>query len=106
MTDGRPAPDQDALSKIDTTVPHSARIWNYWMGGKDNYEVDRIAGDAYREHAPTIETMARASRQYLIRAVTFVAGDLASASSSTSAPDCRRTTTPIRWPSASRPRRR
>ncbi|MGV9254842.1 SAM-dependent methyltransferase [Streptomyces sp. NPDC003697] len=74
MADGRP--DQDALSKMDTTVPHSARIWNYWMGGKDNYEVDRIAGDAYRKVAPTIETMARASRQYLIRAVTLVAGEL------------------------------
>lgn len=72
----RPAPDQDALSKIDTTVPHSARIWNYWMGGKDNYEVDRVAGDAYREVAPNIETMARASRDYLIRTVTFVAGEL------------------------------
>ncbi|MFD7994694.1 SAM-dependent methyltransferase [Streptomyces mexicanus] len=76
MAEGQLTPDQDALSKIDTTVPHSARIWNYWMGGKDNYEVDRIAGDAYREHAPTIETMARASRQYLIRAVTYVARDL------------------------------
>ncbi|MFI9600248.1 SAM-dependent methyltransferase [Streptomyces sp. NPDC004069] len=76
MADGELTPDQDALSKIDTTVPHSARIWNYWMGGKDNYEVDRIAGDAYREHAPNIETMARASRRYLVRAVTFVAGDL------------------------------
>jgi hypothetical protein len=76
MTDGRTAPDQEALSRIDTTVPHSARIWNYWMGGKDNYEVDRIAGDAYRKTAPNIETMARASRQYLIRTVTFVAGEL------------------------------
>lgn len=73
MTDGRPTPDQEALSKIDTTVPHSARIWNYWMGGKDNYEVDRVAGDAYREIAPNIETMAKASRTYLIRTVTFVA---------------------------------
>ena len=73
MPDGHPTPDQEALSKIDTTVPHSARIWNYWMGGKDNYEVDRIAGDAYREIAPNIETMARASRVYLIRTVTFVA---------------------------------
>ncbi|MFF8594760.1 SAM-dependent methyltransferase [Streptomyces sp. NPDC015220] len=76
MADSRSTPDQDALSRIDTTVPHSARIWNYWMGGKDNYEVDRIAGDAYREHAPAIETMARASRRYLIRAVTYVAGEL------------------------------
>ncbi|MFI1358874.1 SAM-dependent methyltransferase [Streptomyces sp. NPDC020898] len=73
MADDQPTPDQEALSKIDTTVPHSARIWNYWMGGKDNYEVDREAGDAYREIAPNIETMARASRTYLIRTVTFVA---------------------------------
>jgi len=29
---------------IDTTVSHSARIWNYWLGGKDNYPVDREAG--------------------------------------------------------------
>ncbi|MFI1486227.1 SAM-dependent methyltransferase [Streptomyces sp. NPDC020747] len=76
MADGQSTPDQDALSKIDTAVPHSARIWNYWMGGKDNYEVDREAGDAYREIAPNIETMARASRGYLIRTVTFVAGEL------------------------------
>ncbi|MFE6282129.1 SAM-dependent methyltransferase [Streptomyces sp. NPDC057877] len=76
MADGQSTPAQKALSKIDTTVPHSARIWNYWMGGRDNYEVDRVAGDAYREVAPTIETMARASRQYLIRAVTLVAGEL------------------------------
>ncbi|MFF8941930.1 SAM-dependent methyltransferase [Streptomyces sp. NPDC014864] len=76
MADGRPTPDQEALSKIDTTVPHSARIWNYWMGGKDNYEVDRIAGDEYRKVAPNIETMARASRHYLIRAVGLVAGEL------------------------------
>ncbi len=34
-----------ASPKIDTTVPHSARIWNYWLGGKDNYPVDRAAGD-------------------------------------------------------------
>ncbi|WP_327347943.1 SAM-dependent methyltransferase [Streptomyces europaeiscabiei] len=73
MADGHPTPDQEALSKIDTTVPHSARIWNYWMGGKDNYAVDREAGDSYREIAPNIEAMARASRVYLIRTVTFVA---------------------------------
>jgi hypothetical protein len=75
MADNSPAPDQEALSKIDTTVPHSARIWNYWMGGKDNYEIDREAGDAYREIAPHIEAMARASRAYLIRTVSFVAGE-------------------------------
>lgn len=76
MTHGSSTPGrQAALSKIDTSVPHSARIWNYWMGGKDNYEVDRVAGDQYREVAPTIEVMARASRAYLIRTVTHVAGE-------------------------------
>jgi hypothetical protein len=59
---------------IDTSVPHSARIWNYWMGGKDNYPVDREAGDAYREQAPSIVPMALASRAYLIRAVSYLAG--------------------------------
>ncbi|MFM9540106.1 SAM-dependent methyltransferase [Streptomyces turgidiscabies] len=62
--------------KIDTSVPHSARIWNYWMGGKDNYPVDQEAGDAYAAIAPHVEIMARASRQYLIRTVTHLARDL------------------------------
>lgn len=31
----------------ETEVPHSARIWNYWLGGTDNYPVDRAAGDEY-----------------------------------------------------------
>ncbi|MFD9441822.1 SAM-dependent methyltransferase [Streptomyces sp. NPDC060006] len=62
--------------QIDSTVPHSARIWNYWLGGKDNYEVDQQAGDAYLAIAPNIKTMARASRGFLVRAVTLVAGEL------------------------------
>ncbi|MFF0449721.1 SAM-dependent methyltransferase [Streptomyces sp. NPDC004609] len=64
------------MREIDTSVPHSARIWNYWMGGKDNYEVDRAAGDAYLSLAPQIATMARESRKYLIRAVTHLTRDL------------------------------
>uniref|UniRef100_UPI003F49A1A8 SAM-dependent methyltransferase n=1 Tax=Streptomyces chartreusis TaxID=1969 RepID=UPI003F49A1A8 len=60
---------------IDTSVPHSARIWNYWMGGKDHYPVDQEAGDAYAAIAPHIETMARASREYLVRAVTHLTRD-------------------------------
>ncbi|MFI6284522.1 SAM-dependent methyltransferase [Streptomyces sp. NPDC051018] len=64
------------MREPDTSVPHSARIWNYWMGGKDNYEVDRAAGDAYLALAPQIATMARESRKYLIRAVTHLTRDL------------------------------
>ncbi|TCJ97430.1 SAM-dependent methyltransferase [Nocardia alba] len=58
---------------IRTDIPHSARIWNYWMGGKDHYEIDKIAGDAGLAVDPEIATMAVQSRQYLIRAVRFVA---------------------------------
>lgn len=38
--------------EIDETVPHSARIWNYWIGGKDNYDVDRQAGTPTRPGIP------------------------------------------------------
>ena len=47
-------PDSTAGTAIDTTVPHSARIWNYWLGGKDNYAVDREAGDQYKAIFPGI----------------------------------------------------
>lgn len=57
---------------IRTDIPHSARIWNYWMGGKDYYEIDRIAGDAGVEVDPDITTMAVQSRQFLIRAVRYL----------------------------------
>jgi S-adenosyl methyltransferase len=67
--EGIPAP------KIDTTVPHSARIWNYWLGGKDNYPVDREAGDRYRETFPQIVDVARAGRYFLARSVRFLAGE-------------------------------
>ncbi|WP_028478013.1 SAM-dependent methyltransferase [Nocardia sp. CNY236] len=60
---------------IRTDIPHSARIWNYWMGGKDYYEVDRLAGDAAIEIDPDITTMAVQSRQFLIRAVRHLAGE-------------------------------
>ena len=58
---------------IDTTVPHSARIWNYWLGGKDNYAVDREAGDQYKEIFPGIAVVARTSRGFLTRAVRYLA---------------------------------
>ena len=76
MTDRSPTPGRGtAPPEIDTTVPHSARIWNYWLGGKDNYPVDRAAGDQYRDIYPEIVEVARASRQFLTRAVRYLAGE-------------------------------
>jgi hypothetical protein len=62
-------------SKIDTSTPHSARIWNYWMGGTDNFAVDREAGDAFAATYPDIITIARESRKFLIRAVHYLAAE-------------------------------
>jgi hypothetical protein len=56
-------------------VPHSARIWNYWLGGKDNYAVDREAGDAYLRVYPGIADVARSSRSFLVRAVRYLAAE-------------------------------
>ncbi|MEU4688820.1 SAM-dependent methyltransferase [Actinoplanes sp. NPDC023714] len=65
--------DNDA--KLDTTVPHSARVWNYWLGGKDNYQVDRAVGDDFANLYPDIAVVARQSRAFLKRAVTHLATD-------------------------------
>ncbi|MBL7255716.1 SAM-dependent methyltransferase [Paractinoplanes lichenicola] len=54
--------------------PQTARIWNYWLGGTDNFAVDRAVGDQIRAAFPDIVDNARASRAFLVRAVSFVAG--------------------------------
>ena len=71
MTD--PIPELPA--EIDTSVPHSARIWNHWLGGTDNYPVDGEAGDQYREVYPQIVDVALASRAFQARAVRFLAAE-------------------------------
>src|SRR5579875_457274 len=62
-------------AKIDTTVPVSARIWNYWLGGKDYYPVDKEAGDQFARIYPGIFDGARASRYFIARVVRYLAGE-------------------------------
>jgi hypothetical protein len=57
-------------SEVDRPV--SARVWNYWLGGKDNYEIDRRAGDEVARHVPGIVNAARADRQFLGRSVAYL----------------------------------
>jgi S-adenosyl methyltransferase len=56
-------------------VPHSARVWNYFLGGKDNYAVDREIGDRYKQLFPEILDIARTDRAFLGRAVRYLAGE-------------------------------
>ncbi len=74
---GTPPSDSDSLSfpKIDTTVPHSARIYDYWLGGKDNYPADREMGEQIRAVLPSIVEMARDQRAFLARVVRYLAGE-------------------------------
>ncbi|WP_433548843.1 SAM-dependent methyltransferase [Streptomyces sp. CA-294286] len=62
-------------TRIDTTRAHTARIWNYWLGGKDNYPVDRAAGDQIRRLHPGIGDYARADREFLGRSVRHLTAD-------------------------------
>ena len=74
-SDGPRADESTAQTGIDTTVPHSARIWNYWLGGKDNFAVDRAAGDAWAATFPGVRDIARASRSFLTRSIAYLADD-------------------------------
>lgn len=73
MSVDNPNPRLDLAAKIKPDIPHAARMWNYWMGGKDNFEADRAAGDAVAAVYPDIVTMAVQSRKFLTRAVTYLA---------------------------------
>lgn len=68
-------PHSELASRLRFDVPHAARMWNYWMGGKDNYDADRAAGDAVAGVYPEIVVMARQSRRFLIRVVRFLAAE-------------------------------
>ncbi|WP_026341198.1 SAM-dependent methyltransferase [Actinomadura atramentaria] len=59
----------------DFTRPVSARVWNYWLGGKDHYAADRRAGDEVARHVPGIAAAARADRRFLGRAVRLLVED-------------------------------
>lgn len=62
-------------TRIDTSVAHEARVYDYWLGGRDNYPADRALADAIATHIPAIRTMARANRAFLGRAVDYLTSE-------------------------------
>lgn len=64
-----PTPD------IDTSVPHIARVYNYWLGGKDNFAADREAGEKVVAVFPDVLVSVREQRAFLGRAVHYLVSD-------------------------------
>jgi hypothetical protein len=64
--------DWDDLFEIDTTVAHAARRYNYWLGGSENFEADRISGDTAAAAFPAVRIAAIENRRFLRRAVTYL----------------------------------
>jgi hypothetical protein len=63
---------EPATGGFDTNVAHIARVYDYWLGGKDNYAADRAAGDAALQAYPDLASSVRANRAFLARAVTYL----------------------------------
>src|SRR5438094_174401 len=59
--------EPDLNARLNTDVAHSARIYDYLLGGKDNFEADRVAAEEIRKALPSIETSMRANRAFMVR---------------------------------------
>jgi O-methyltransferase involved in polyketide biosynthesis len=59
---------------LDVSRAHPARVWNYWLGGRDYFAADRAAGEQLSRDFPHLAQTARAERAFLVRAVRFLAG--------------------------------
>jgi S-adenosyl methyltransferase len=66
--------DRTVLRGIDTTVAHPARVYDYWLGGKDNFAVDREAAEEVLRARPAILLNVRSNRAFLARSVRYLAG--------------------------------
>ncbi|MBP0448911.1 MULTISPECIES: SAM-dependent methyltransferase [unclassified Kitasatospora] len=66
-------PSQWERFGVDTSAPHSARVYDYWLGGKTNFPPDRAMGQAIEEAVPSVKAMAKENRAFQGRAVRFLA---------------------------------
>jgi hypothetical protein len=65
----------DPDPRFDPSVPHPARVYSYWLGGKDHYLADRHAAEEVICRRPQVVAGARANRAFLIRVVRFLAAE-------------------------------
>jgi hypothetical protein len=69
----QPAADDQDLPAFDTSIATPARIWNYWLGGKDHFSADRAAAEKILEIMPSMPQLAQAARAFLVGAVNRLA---------------------------------
>ena len=70
-----PNESSEAQRKIDMSVPHVARIYDFWLGGKDNFEADREVGRKTAEVNPALLEGVRGNRAFLARSVRYLASE-------------------------------
>jgi hypothetical protein len=73
--DHRNSADQDEPVLFDTSVAHCARVYDYWLGGKDNFAADRAAAEQAIRDCPEVVPTAQANRRFLARTVRYLAAD-------------------------------
>jgi SAM-dependent methyltransferase len=69
---GSAGPGNGAPTDIRTDIAHPARVYDYWLGGKDNFAADRAAAEQVMQVMPEILDTVRGNRQFLVRAVRFL----------------------------------
>jgi O-methyltransferase involved in polyketide biosynthesis len=74
MSGFQPA-DTGSHRSFDTSVPHPARVYAYWLGGKDHFPADRQAAEDVMRVRPQVVASARANRAFLARAVRYLAAN-------------------------------
>jgi SAM-dependent methyltransferase len=65
----------ESRAHLDPLVPHPARVYGYWLGGKDNYAADRLAAEEVMACRPQVVAGARANRAFLTRVVRYLASE-------------------------------
>jgi S-adenosyl methyltransferase len=74
MAEGSRVEESLPEQAFDTSVPNHARVYDYWLGGKDNYAADREAAERQARAIPQLPWLARQNREFLRRAVQYLAG--------------------------------
>ena len=75
MAEAEGGPGTEGLAGLDTSVAHPARVYDYWLGGKDNFAADREAAERVLAAAPGLRYRVRANRAFLARATRYLAAE-------------------------------